>query len=98
MQFLVIAYDGTDEQAQARRLSAREAHLASIERLKLEGRALYGAAILDEKQAMIGSIVVYDFASREELDRYLEAEPYITGGVWKRIEVMPCRVPPLFLG
>jgi uncharacterized protein YciI len=97
VHFLVIAYDGADEQAPARRLAARERHLASIERLKQEGRALYGAALVDEKGSMTGSIVLYDFDSREELDGYLKTEPYVVEGVWKRIEVKPCRVPPIFL-
>ena len=97
MQFLIIAYDGTDEQAQARRLAARQRHMAGIERLKLEGRALYGAALLDEDQAMIGSVVLYDFDSREELEAYLKTEPYVTGNVWQTIEIRPCRVPAVFM-
>lgn len=98
MHFLVIAYDGTDEQAPSRRLATRERHLASIERLKSEGKALYGAAILDDKDAMIGSLVIYEFNSHEEFDEYLKHEPYITEKVWERIEVKPCRVPPIFRG
>jgi uncharacterized protein len=97
MHFLLIAYDGTDEQAPLRRQQARERHLVSIEALKKEGRALYGAAILNEKQEMAGSVVIYQFPSRGEFDAYLEEEPYVTAGIWQRIEVIPCRVPPVFL-
>jgi uncharacterized protein len=98
MHFLVIAYDGTDEQAPLRRLQARPRHLASIEGLKKEGKALYGAALLDGKGEMTGSVVIYQFRSREEFDAYLKDEPYVTEGVWERIKVKPCRVPPVFLG
>ncbi len=98
MHFLVTAYDGTDEQALSRRLAVRERHLASIERLKSQGKALYGAALLDDKGAMIGSLVIYEFDSQEEFDAYLKNEPYVTGKVWQKIEVRPCRVPPIFLG
>lgn len=97
MHFLVTAYDGTDEQAPSRRLAAREYHLAFIEQLKRKGRVLYGAALLDEQGAMTGSIVLYDFDSRKELDEYLKTEPYVVGGVWQLIDVKPCRVPPIFL-
>jgi uncharacterized protein len=97
MHFLLIAYDGTDDQAPARRQLVRERHLASIEALKKEGKALYGAALLNEKQEMAGSVVIYQFPTREEFDAYLEEEPYVTGNVWQRIEVRPCRVPPVFL-
>lgn len=98
MHFLLIAYDGTDEQAPARRLRAREQHLASIEALKKEGKALYGAALLDDRQEMAGSLVIYQFDSRGDLDAYLAEEPYVTQKVWQRIEIKPCRVPPVFLG
>lgn len=97
MQFLLTAYDGTDEHALERRLSVRENHFAGIEQLKSRGRVLYAAAILDEQEKMIGSVIVYDFSSREELETFLKEEPYITGGVWEKIEIRPCRVPPLFL-
>lgn len=96
MHFLIIAYDGTDKQAPSRRLAARERHLASIERLKSQGKALYGAALLDDTGGMIGSLVIYDFDTREEFDEYLRQEPYITGNVWQKIEIKPCRVPPIF--
>jgi uncharacterized protein len=97
MHFLLIAYDGTDEEAPLRRQQARESHLASITALKKEGKALYGAALLNEKQEMAGSVVIYQFPAREDLEAYLEAEPYITGNVWQRIEIRPCRVPPVFM-
>jgi uncharacterized protein YciI len=97
MHFLVIAYDGTDDQAPARRMAARERHLARMEQLKREGRALLGAALIDEKGNMTGSAVVYDFDTREDFEEYLRSEPYVEEGVWKQIEVKQCRVPLLFL-
>jgi hypothetical protein len=97
MQYLVIAYDATDDKALDRRFAARERHLETVTRLKAEGRALYGAAILDEQGTMRGSMLVVDFDNREELDRYLASDPYVTGKVWEKIEVRPCRVPELFL-
>ena len=96
MQFLVIAYDGKDEKAMDRRTAARAAHLAGIEKMKAEGKALYGVAILDTQEKMIGSVMVADFPSRADLDSWLKIEPYVTGNVWQKIEILPCRVPPLF--
>ena len=43
---------------------------------------------------MIGSACVAQFASRAELDAWLERDPYVTGGVWRDIQVMPYRVAP----
>ena len=98
MHFLLIARDGSDEKALERRLANREKHLESITKLKEEGRALYGAALIDEGGAMRGSVLIMDFETREEFDRYLENEPYVIGKVWREIEVKPCRVPELFMG
>ena len=97
MQFLIIAFDGSDEHAPQRRLDHREEHLAQIEKLKQEGKALFGAAQLNEKDEMIGSMLVVEFETEEELRAYLKQEPYVTGGVWEKIEVKPCRVASVFM-
>ncbi len=96
MQFLVIGYDGTDEKAPERRLAVREAHLAGIQKMKAEGKAIYGVAMLNDKEQMIGSAVVVEFPSRADLDAWLKNEPYVTGKVWLKIDVYPARVPPMF--
>lgn len=97
MHFLLIARDGSDEKALERRLAHRERHLASITRLKGEGKALYGAALIDEGGAMKGSVLIMNFKNREEFDQYLKNEPYVIGKVWQEIEVKTCRVPELFM-
>ena len=96
MQYLVVAYDGTDDKAAERRLAVREAHLAGVTKMKEQGKAVYGVAILDEREQMIGSVLVVDFPTRAELDAWLKVEPYVAGDVWRKIEVMPARVPPMF--
>ncbi|GLB60139.1 YciI family protein [Cytobacillus sp. NCCP-133] len=97
MQFIITAYDGTDDQALERRLSAREEHLKGVERRFKAGEHLYGAAILNDEEKMIGSIMVVDYPSRAELDQWLKEEPYMKDNVWQKIEVEPCRVAPKFM-
>lgn len=92
MQFLLIAYDGTDPGAMERRMKVREEHLKKISRQKKNGECLFGGAILDEGGKMIGSMVVYDFPDRQSLDASLGEEVYITEGVWKKIEIKPFRL------
>jgi hypothetical protein len=92
MQFLLIAYDGTDPEAPGRRLKVREEHREKIGKLKLRGQFLFGGAILDETGKMIGSMIVYDFPDRQSLDARLKDEPYITKAVWKKIEIQPFRL------
>jgi len=92
MQFLLTAYDGKDEEAQDRRLSARPGHLEKIRELKINGECLLGGAILDDNGNMIGSMIVYDFPDRKTMDERLKDEPYIYAGVWQKIEIVPFRL------
>jgi len=92
MQFLLLAYDGTDSLALQRRLKVRDEHLKKISGLKKDGEFLFGGAILDDNGIMTGSMIVYDFPDRATLDERLKNEPYITEGVWKKLEIKPFRV------
>ncbi len=91
MQFLITAYDGTDDQAQERRAAARPAHIEGAQSLKENGNVLIGGAILDDAGNMIGSSLVVEFESRDELDAWLNNDPYITGNVWQDVTVIPFR-------
>lgn len=97
MQWLVIARDGTDPEAPARRLRSRAAHLQNAARLQEAGHLLIGGAILDDEGNMVGSAAVAQFDTRAELEEWLRTDPYVTDGVWRDIEVIPYRVAPHFL-
>ena len=98
MQFLVLGYDGKDDDALDRRLAVRKQHLAVGDRLAADGTLLFAAAILDANSTMIGSMLVLDFPSRAELDAWLNVEPYVTGDVWRQIEISPVRVGRSVIG
>lgn len=98
MQFIVTGLDGKDEKALDRRMAAREKHLVMAEKMKKTGSWLYAAAVLDDDQKMIGSIIICDFESEEALKQnWLDQEPYVLGDVWKEVTITPAAVPPLFL-
>jgi uncharacterized protein YciI len=92
MQFLLLAYDGTDSGAPERRLRVRPGHLDKISTMKRSGEFLFGGAILNDEGKMIGSMVLYEFPDRATLDETLKDEPYITEGVWTKIEIKPFRL------
>lgn len=98
MQYLLTGHDGTDAEAIGRRLAVRDQHLALGDQLVAAGKMLYGGALLDENDTMIGSVLVLSFESRDELDAWLTIEPYMTGNVWQRVEIQPFRVGPSFTG
>ncbi|MGI9435741.1 MAG: YciI family protein [Geminicoccaceae bacterium] len=94
MQWLIIARDGADDDAPRRRLEARPAHLENAAKLQASGHLLIGGALTDGDGRMIGTAAVAQFATRAELDHWLATDPYVTGDVWRKIEVHPYRVAP----
>lgn len=91
MRYAVIARDGNDPDAKARRLAVRPAHLERVAPFVKRGRVLIGGAILDEAGDMVGSVLLTDFTSRDEVEEWIAEDPYVTGGVWKEIEVLDFR-------
>ena len=74
-----------------RRRRTRPTHLGSIQPLVDRGNVLVGGAILDDIGDMVGSMLLVDFPDRGDLDAWLAADPYVTEGVWREVEVTPFR-------
>lgn len=91
MLFLVIAKDGTDDGAPARRAAVRERHLAGAHALAEAGRLQVGGAILDDEGTMIGSALIVEADDEAALRSLLDADVYASQGVWQRYEVYPFR-------
>ena len=91
MQYLVVARDGTDEGAAARRAAVRDAHIEGVKAMAQSGAMRLGRAMLDDDGAMIGSACIVEFEDRAALDAWLQGDPYVTGDVWRTIEVTPFR-------
>ena len=83
MQFLVKAYDGSD--MLEKRMEVRPRHLEGMKRLGAQ--IVCAGGLLDDNGKMKGSALVMEFEDRAALDAYLESEPYVTEGVWQKIEV-----------
>lgn len=96
MEFAVIAFDGQDEDAQERRMSVRDAHLKLV--ASLRQHMIHGGAILDDEGRMIGSIMITNFPDRAAFDAWFNQDPYITGGVWQNVQVLPFKTAPSFVG
>lgn len=91
-QYIVYAWDGTDDQALERRMKARPAHFKEANRLKANGNFVLGGAMLNDEGKMIGSTMVVQFETAAQLQGWLDAEPYMTGSVWEKIDIRPFRV------
>jgi uncharacterized protein YciI len=94
-QYVIVAKDGKDENALVRRMQYRPAHFELMKRYKAEGKFISGGATLDKDGKMNGSVVVLQFASTEDVNTWINEEPYIQGKVWEEYEVLPFKVASL---
>ena len=91
-QYLIIAQDGGDDEALDRRKEVRPLHLAGAKKLKENNNFIIGGAMLDDDGNMRGSIMIVQFETKDDFQKWYDDEPYITGGVWQTVEVKPFRV------
>lgn len=89
MLYLVIARDGTDEEARARRQAVRERHLEGIKPAVEDGTIQLGGALLNDGGEMIGSALLLEAASREEVEALLKRDIYTQAGVWLSFDIFP---------
>ena len=80
---MVKAYDG--EGMLDKRMEVRPRHLEGIERIK--EHVICAGGLLDDEGNMMGSVLIMEYESREQLDEYLANEPYVQENVWQKIEV-----------
>ncbi len=79
------------------RMAARPAHLARIEALRDAGRLVLAGPMpaIDSPDpgpaGFVGSLIVAEFASRQEAERWLAEDPYVTEGVFAATSVRPFR-------
>ena len=94
MSWVILAHDGEDSDAPARRAAAMEAHVACITAEAAAGRLALGLPLLGPDR-VLGSLMVVAGEARAAADAYLAKEPFATAGVWRRVEVHPFRIAPL---
>jgi uncharacterized protein YciI len=83
MTFVIIGYDGP--QGEAKRKIHRPAHLANLESLNEQGRVILAGPLTDKS----GSLLVLDFETQEEAERFARNDPYTVHGIFERVEVHP---------
>jgi uncharacterized protein YciI len=91
-QYLVTAYDYTYEDSLQNRMNVRPHHLDGARELKEKGNFILGGAMLNDEGKMIGSVMVLQFETDEELEVWKKNEPYITQKVWETVDVKPFKV------
>ena len=95
MWFAIIAQDHPD--ALEKRMAARSEHLERLNRLQAEGRLLLAGpfpAIESENPGpagFTGSLIVAEFPSKADAQRWADADPYVAAGVYAGVEIRPFR-------
>lgn len=93
MWFVVHAYDVPDSLAQ--RIALRPAHRERLVALRDAGRLLVAGPIpaIEAEDpgpaGFSGSLVIAEFPSLAEARAWADADPYVAGGVYARVEVAP---------
>lgn len=93
MQYLVIAYD--NEGALEKRLEVRDAHVAGAKDLISKGKIIDAGALIEDDK-MVGSTLYIDFENDDEINSWLDNEPYVTNGVWnmEEFQMVPVKLLP----
>jgi uncharacterized protein YciI len=93
MLYAIICEDIAD--SLDKRLSVRPAHLARLQSLQDEGRLVLAGphpAIDSEnpgEAGFTGSLIVAEFASRIDAQKWANSDPYIDAGVYASVTVKP---------
>jgi uncharacterized protein len=85
MLFAIIGHDGPE--GAALRPKLRPAHLDNLRPLAERGKVVLAGPFTDGS----GSLIVVDMESEAEALGFAQSDPYVTGGVFNRIEVKPFR-------
>ena len=95
MLYAIIATDVAN--SLEARLAARPAHLERLQVLKGEGRIVLAGPhpAIDSNDPGVagftGSLIVAEFGSLEEAKAWINADPYVTQGVFAKVTVKPFR-------
>ncbi len=95
---MLYAIRGTDvANSLDKRKAARPAHIARLEQLRDAGRLVLSGPFPAVDAAdpgpagFTGSLIVAEFDSLEDARAWAEADPYVAGGVYAAVEVLPFR-------
>ncbi len=95
MWYVIEGFDGPD--GLAGRATARPAHVERLVALRDAGRLLLAGPCpaIDAEDpgpaGFSGSVVVAQFESLQEARAWADADPYVSAGVYQRVEVRPFR-------
>jgi len=85
MLFVIIGHDGPN--GAKLRPTVRPAHLENLQPLVSAGKVVVGGPFIDGS----GSLIVADFEHEAAAKAFADSDPYVTQGVFERVEIKPFR-------
>ena len=89
MLFLVVARDGNDPGAPARRAAVRPAHLEAARRLHAAGTLRAAGALLNGGEKAVGSALLVEAEDEAAARALVEEDVYFREGVWTDYDIWP---------
>ena len=83
--YALIAHDRPDLE---HRKQHRPAHLEHMARLDAAGRLRYGGPLLNDKQDMVGSLIILEADSLDEAKATYADDPYVIHNVFDHYDVV----------
>lgn len=93
MLYAIIGHDTPN--SLEKRIAARHAHVARLTALQSEGRLILAGPFpaIDSNDpgnaGFTGSLIIAEFASLDDAQKWVAAEPYLSAGVYQSVDIRP---------
>jgi len=93
MLYVIITEDVPE--SSAKRAAARAAHMKRMAAMQTAGRIVISGPCLASENpdpaaaGILGSVIIAEFESLSAARSWADADPYVAGGVWAKVTVMP---------
>lgn len=85
----LFTYRGTDSaRGLELRKTVRDRHIAHLDGLDDAGRIVFAGPLIDTEGQPCGSLIVLECADLAEARKIAESDPYLSEGVFEKVEVL----------
>lgn len=95
MQYVIFCTDNAGGKNVELRRSVRAAHLKHLATLRATNSLMLAGQLLQDSGdnaipgGAVGSVLVVEFETLEQVKAWVAADPYTTAGVFRKIEIFP---------
>lgn len=71
------------------RAENRPAHRARLRAHDHPLQVVVGGPLMSDDGSMVGTLLIVDAATREEVEAFVSGDPYATAGLYERVDIRP---------